>query len=53
MLFSEAATPLLFSERMETWKSWGLEAGQEFVTTEFLSYMVKRGMLGGSVREAR
>ncbi|KAI1203161.1 NAD(P)-binding protein [Nemania serpens] len=28
----------------------GLEAGEELVTTEFLSYMVKRGMLGGSVR---
>ncbi|RYP08065.1 hypothetical protein DL765_008921 [Monosporascus sp. GIB2] len=28
----------------------GLEDGQELVTTEFLAYMVKRGMLGGSVR---
>ncbi|KAI0409845.1 NAD(P)-binding protein [Xylaria palmicola] len=28
----------------------GLERGEELVTTEFLSYMVKRGMLGGSVR---
>ncbi|KAI0415145.1 NAD(P)-binding protein [Xylaria grammica] len=28
----------------------GLERGEELITTEFLSYMVKRGMLGGSVR---
>ncbi|RYC56719.1 hypothetical protein CHU98_g9489 [Xylaria longipes] len=28
----------------------GLERGEELVTTEFLTYMVKRGMLGGSVR---